>query len=159
MPINANNSFLRKSQKQSSRGVLRQRCSENMLKIYRFFLQKNFIEIALRHECFPVNLQHIFRITFYKNTSGWLLLKSTIRLSTVYDRHFWMALPALNVGNFHYILKYGLIIEEDQELCCYVFVVITWIFVLKSNSHPTKFCLFALMIALQKWWKILFLSS
>ena len=159
MPINANNSFLRKSQKQSSRGVLRQRCSENMLKIYRFFLQKNFIEIALRHECFPVNLQHIFRITFYKNTSGWLLLKSTIRLSTDYGRHFWMALPALNVGNFHYILKYGLIIEEDQELCCYVFVVITWIFVLKWNSHPTKFCLFALMIALQNWWKMLFLSS
>ena len=50
LPINANNSFLRKSQKQSWRGVLRQRCSENMLKIYRFFLQKNFIEIALRHE-------------------------------------------------------------------------------------------------------------
>ena len=123
-----------------------------------FFCKKTLLKSHFGMS-FPVNLQHIFRITFYKNTSGWLLLKSTIRLSTDYGRHFWMALPALNVGNFHYILKYGLIIEEDQELCCYVFVVITWIFVLKWNSHPTKFCLFALMIALQNWWKMLFLSS
>ena len=35
----------------------------------------NFIEIALRHGCSPVNLLHIFRIPFLKNTSWWLLLK------------------------------------------------------------------------------------
>ena len=35
----------------------------------------NFIEIALRHWCSPVNLLHIFRTPFPKNTSGWLLLK------------------------------------------------------------------------------------
>ena len=34
----------------------------------------NFIEIALRHGCSPVNLQHILRTPFQKNTSGWLLL-------------------------------------------------------------------------------------
>ena len=34
----------------------------------------NFIEIALRHGCSPVNLLHIFRNPFPKNTSGWLLL-------------------------------------------------------------------------------------
>ena len=34
----------------------------------------NFIEIALRHECSPVNLRHIFRTPFLKNTSGRLLL-------------------------------------------------------------------------------------
>ena len=34
----------------------------------------NFIEIALRHECSPVNLLHIFRPPFHKNTSGWLHL-------------------------------------------------------------------------------------
>ena len=34
----------------------------------------NFIEIALRHGCSPVNLLHIFRKTFLKNTSRWLLL-------------------------------------------------------------------------------------
>ena len=35
----------------------------------------NFIEIALRHGCSPVNLLHIFRISFPRNTSGRLLLK------------------------------------------------------------------------------------
>ena len=36
----------------------------------------NFIEMALSHGCFPVNLLHIFRTTFPRNTSGWLLLNS-----------------------------------------------------------------------------------
>ena len=31
-------------------------------------LQSNFIEITLRHGCSPVNLLHIFRTPFYKNT-------------------------------------------------------------------------------------------
>ena len=34
----------------------------------------NFIEITLRHGCSPVNLPHVFRTPFLKNTSGWLLL-------------------------------------------------------------------------------------
>ena len=34
----------------------------------------NFIEIALRHGCSPVNLLHIFRTLIPRNTSGWLLL-------------------------------------------------------------------------------------
>ena len=34
----------------------------------------NFIEITLRHGC-SVNLLHIFRTPFPKNTSRWLLLK------------------------------------------------------------------------------------
>ena len=33
-----------------------------------------FIEITLRHGCPPVNLLHIFRTPFTKNTSGRLLL-------------------------------------------------------------------------------------
>ena len=36
-------------------------------------LQSNFIETALRHGCSPVNLLHIFRTPFPRNTSGWLL--------------------------------------------------------------------------------------
>ena len=36
-------------------------------------LQSNFIEVALRHRCYPVNLLHIFGTTFYKNTYGGLL--------------------------------------------------------------------------------------
>ena len=37
-------------------------------------LQSNFIEIALRQGCSPVNLLQIFRTPFLKNTSGGLLL-------------------------------------------------------------------------------------
>ena len=45
---------------QSSRSVLSKRCSENMFK--------------LCHGCSPVNLLHILRTPFTKNTFGWLLL-------------------------------------------------------------------------------------
>ena len=38
-------------------------------------LQRNFIEIKLRHRCSPVNLLHIFRKPFHNNTSGGLFLK------------------------------------------------------------------------------------
>ena len=37
-------------------------------------LQVNFIEITLRHGCCYVNLLHIFKTAFPKNTSGGLLL-------------------------------------------------------------------------------------
>ena len=37
-------------------------------------LQSNFIEIALWHRCSSVNLLHIFRTPFLKETSRWLLL-------------------------------------------------------------------------------------
>ena len=36
----------------------------------------NYIEVTLRHGCSPVNLLHIFRTPFTKNTSGSLLLGS-----------------------------------------------------------------------------------
>ena len=72
-------------QKLPSRDVLMKRCSENMEKIYRrtsipkcdfnkVALLCNFIEIALWYVCSPVNLLHIFRIPFPKNTFGRLLL-------------------------------------------------------------------------------------
>ena len=40
----------------------------------------NFIETTLRHGCSPVNLLHIFRTPFTKNTSGGLLLPFVIGL-------------------------------------------------------------------------------
>ena len=47
----------------------------------RFFIpspisQSNFIEITLWHGYCPINLMHIFRTCFSKNTSGWLPLNS-----------------------------------------------------------------------------------
>ena len=55
-------------QKQTFRGVLNKRCFEKMQRNF------NFIEIILRHWSSPVNLLHIFRTSFPKNTSGWRLL-------------------------------------------------------------------------------------
>ena len=37
-------------------------------------LQSNFIEITYRHGCSSVNLLHVFKTLFPKNTSGGLLL-------------------------------------------------------------------------------------
>ena len=45
------------------------------LSVISIKLQNNFIKITLRHGCSPVNLLHIFRTPFPKNTPGWLFLK------------------------------------------------------------------------------------
>ena len=45
----------------------------------------NFIEIALWHGCSPVNLLHIFRTPFSKNTSGWLLLIDSSKTFDIID--------------------------------------------------------------------------
>ena len=37
-------------------------------------LESNFTEMTLRHGCSPINLLHIFRTSFPRNTSGQLLL-------------------------------------------------------------------------------------
>ena len=59
-------------QKQSSRGVLEKSRAEDMQQIYRRRPMPK-CDIALRHGCSPVNLLHIFRTSFLRNTSGWLL--------------------------------------------------------------------------------------
>ena len=99
-------------QKQHSRGALRERCSENMQQIFRRtpmlkFKQSSFIKITLQHGCSPVNLLHIFRTPFPKDTSGGLLLqlkykkvtnllssqnKESLHLSSIDNGH----LPALS---------------------------------------------------------------
>ena len=58
-------------QKQPLRGVSRKRCSENMQQIYRR---------TPMPKCSSVNLLHIFRTAFSKNTSGRLLLGSLFLL-------------------------------------------------------------------------------
>ena len=49
-------------------------------------LQNNFIEIALRHGCSPVNLLQVFRIPFSTNTSGRLLLIFTSHACTLVSK-------------------------------------------------------------------------
>ena len=75
-----------KIQKQSRIVVPGKRFSENMQQTYRRTLMPkcdfnrvalqlcNFIEIALRQGCSPINLLHIFRTPFLRNTSRWLPL-------------------------------------------------------------------------------------
>ena len=72
------------SQKQPSRGVLR--CSASMQQIYRktpmpkcdFNKVALHIEITLWHGCSLVNLLHISRTAFPKNTSGGLFLNRVL---------------------------------------------------------------------------------
>ena len=65
--------------KSSPPEVFRKRLSENMQQIYmrtpmpKCDLLCSFIETALWHGCFPVNLQQVFRTPFPQNTFGGLL--------------------------------------------------------------------------------------
>ena len=54
-------------------------------------LQSIFIEITLQHECSPVNLLHIFRAPFPKNTCRGLLL-SHVGNSSYLSFYIWMKL-------------------------------------------------------------------
>ena len=49
-------------------------------------LQSNFIEITLGYVCSPVNLLHIFRTPFPKNSSGGLLLDIIL----ICEGHLWI---------------------------------------------------------------------
>ena len=48
---------------------------KGVLKIY-----SKFIEITLRYGCSPVNLLHIFRTPFPKNTFGWVFLFDDVKV-------------------------------------------------------------------------------
>ena len=60
---------------QPPRDVRSKRCSENMQQIYRRSSMPKYDCKALWRGCSPVNMLHIFRTNFAKNTSGRLLLK------------------------------------------------------------------------------------
>ena len=56
-------------------------------------LKSNFIEIALRHVCSSVNLQHIFRTPFQQSTSQLLLRKYVfLKLTIFHGQNFVIAL-------------------------------------------------------------------
>ena len=92
-------------QKQLSVGVLRKRWSKNMLKFTGEYpcrsaisMLYNFIEFALRHECFPVNLLCISRTPFPKNTSGGLLLNLDMKFFSSFSAKYWLF--ALSINTF-----------------------------------------------------------
>ena len=66
-------------------------------------LRSNFIKIALRHWCPTVNLLHIFRTSFPKNTSGGLLLTifcENLRLATLLKKRLWHRCFPVNSAKF-----------------------------------------------------------
>ena len=72
-------------------------------------LQSNFIEIALRHGCSPVNLLHILRTPFYKNISRWLLLKVE---TDIENQQFRMLAMSSHI-----------FVTDTQKMLGYIFVV------------------------------------
>ena len=70
----------------------------------------NFIEITLRHGCFPVNFLYISRTLFSKNTSGWLLLvinKITYRTTKTTLLEKWWFFTNLLIYDFKNIKRYN----------------------------------------------------
>ena len=78
------------------------------LSVISIKLQSNVIEIALRHGFSPVDLLHIFRTPFPRDTSGWLLLKDTVSVKITSMRYLkWtrIMLPAV-VEEFELVFSY-----------------------------------------------------
>ena len=95
--------------KQPSTGILKKRYSKNMPQIYTrtsMPLLCNFIEIALRHGYSLVNLFHIFRTPFPKNTCGGLLLTFKV------DLMVWNM--SILVISWYYFLLYYLRIKFSR---------------------------------------------
>ena len=86
--------------------------------------KSNFIEIALRHGCSPVNLLHIFRTASPKNTFGWLLLLD------ISDYSQWV-----KTNHFKNFLTYS---ELSRMLNLFYLYSISIILLLKYNL--TKIC-------------------
>ena len=60
--------------------------------------------ITLLHGCSPVNLLHIFRTPFFKNTFGWLLLKNAIDFSSRFIQNSFCFHNVLPFSSFVQIL-------------------------------------------------------
>ena len=61
----------------------------------------SFIEITLQHGCSPVNLMHIFRTSFHRNTSGELPLHGTVEIFLANFGYIHWKKPLTFFSNFH----------------------------------------------------------
>ena len=69
-------------------------------------VQSNFIEITLRHGCSPVNLLHIFKTPFPRNTSGWLLLFFFSTLNYANKKYQNVFFPTTWLTSFYKSIKW-----------------------------------------------------
>ena len=88
----------------------KQNLGKNFAQFWDFPEVCNFIEIVLWHGCSPVNLLHIFRISFPMNTSEGLLLKtlslrSFSNSAATFKNHFYY----YNNAPFQFLPKKNLI--------------------------------------------------
>ena len=109
-------------------------------------LQSNFIEIALRHGFSPVNLLRIFRTSFLKKTSGWLLLflissivfpKTAlfIRLKKSISKSFFT--PALNLVFMSMFLT--TVFDQIELLYCFLVSIHGLVLVLELLCQQHSF--------------------
>ena len=69
----------------------------------------NFIEITLRHGCSPVNLLHIFRTPFPKNTSGRLFLWinfTSPKLKVILQNNFQVSVDKIFQSKCTYLTRF-----------------------------------------------------
>ena len=113
-----------------------------MLTITKCNLLCNFIEIALRHGCSPVNLLNIFRTPFPRNISGWLLLNIITSLSLLFfSRYFCKILYLLLFEEIFLSLEYRIpMLEYIGANKCYILLNYSdcsCFFRLVKNVHQT----------------------
>ena len=122
--------------------------------------QSNFIEIKLRHGCSPVNLLHIFKTPFPKNTSGGMLLKqkNLRRLRSLYKWNCFFINECTEpkakiLGDFAYITCYKrkytklytqggflnlIVVQPDKTFLLHSRVANNLRFVSGSERRPTS---------------------
>ena len=90
-------------------------------------------EITLRHGCSPVNLLHIFRTPFLKNTSGWMLLDvKTFSVNPKKVRFLSFSYDVISLWNMlfmdgHWYIKWNML-----------WFPVVWQWFGKSNLYVTK---------------------
>ena len=90
-------------------------------------LQSNFNEITLRPGCSPVNLLHIFRTPFLKNTSGWLLLQWE------FEHALLTKLRKIIVS--HYFLSISFKLKNRYPTTVDKISILTWRLLVKSSQN------------------------
>ena len=76
---------------------------------------RNFIEIALRHGCSPVNLLHIFRTPFPKNTTGAFTFTQYCR-SRQHREMLWReTMPKTSKGIYMFCLRLHLFFRTPAD--------------------------------------------